>query len=1096
MERKPWSHAYILTTKRASKQYYYCFSTMSPPLPDLDSPISIPEILQHHLENNPSFTVYVYPEPGTGDLTEISMLEFVRAVYRAGNAVCGDSKPGDVVAIIANLDSIVYMALITGLMNIGLVPFPISPRNSSPAIVDLLRKSSARRLLTTHATLGDLLDGIRSEMQPDGLNPEEAPSLQEIFPYLAKETSEYPFSPPVRSFIPEDSHDAIYLHSSGSTGFPKPVRLSYLNFKNYLSVLCMDDMRRLGFKRYGAAGLPPFHVMAVFNQLFVGLYGQITICVFPPVVTKPEALPVMMSAEVILENARLTQASALLTIPTFLTIWSHSEEAVRQLAEYILVFYGGGPLPPKTGDYLVSRGVKVVTAYGGTEMGLVVKGTIDPENWSYAEFSDKCTIRWAPQGDGTFEAQFLTTDLHHPAVENIPDVKGYTTSDIFVPHPTNPNKWKIVGRVDDVIIHSSGEKTVPAPMESIITATPLIQGAVMFGRERDQTGLLVEPSPNHKVDVEDHAQISAFRNSIWNLVEDANRIAPAFSKIFKEMILITSPDKPLPRVGKGTVARKAALALYEPEINELYAVVESNSGGDSIDPPESWTATDVQSWLVAHITDILSSNISVNPTLDLFEQGFDSLVSTILRLHIVSALRKSDNSALAREVSQAVVYTHPTVERLTRYILNLVNNNIDADAASAKTRPQLIEDMIEKYSLGLDGPPPTTNIPLNTARHCVLLTGSTGNLGAELLAALLSKDAVHRVYAFNRPSLQTPILDRHRARFEDKGLDPSLLASTKLVFLEGESGNENLGLGEDMFDELRQNLTLVIHNAWRLDFNLSLSSFESHIKGARSLIDLARSSCHSSDIRFLFTSSIASTQSWDAEKGPYPEEVVLDSSYAVGGGYGESKYVTERILARSGLKVTSFRIGQICGGEPNGAWATSDWLPILIKSGLTLNKLPDAYGVVSWIPMDAVTSVIMDTAFLEDRAPFAVNVVHPRPTSWSVVMQNIRHALIREKALSSGDLPLIPFRAWIIELEKHINSFSDDLPALKLLNFFKLQASADDRIEEDTYAGESLGLTPLEMENAVRISHRIRNLETLGVSVAEKWVDYWIHFGF
>ncbi|KAJ3917166.1 hypothetical protein F5877DRAFT_91368 [Lentinula edodes] len=1046
---------------------------MSPSLPDLDSPVSISEILQYYLDNNPSFAAYVYPEHGTGDLAEISMFEFIRAVYRAGNAVCRDSKPGEVVAIIANLDNLVYMALIAGLMNVGLVPFPISPRNSPLGIVDLLRKSSAHRLLATHATLSGLIDDIKSEIQSGGpyvLNIEETPNLQEVFPYLAKETLEHPFDPPVRTFTPKDNDTALYLHSSGSTGFPKPVRLSHLNFKNYISVLCMDEMRSLGFKRYGAAGLPPFHVMAVFNQLFVALYAQITVCLLPPVVTKPDALPVMMSADNILENARLTQASAILTIPTFLTIWSHSEEAVQQLTQYTLVFYGGGPLPPSTGDYLVSRGVKVVTAYGGTEMGLLVKATIDPENWSYAEFSDKCKIRWIPQGDGTFEAQFLTTDIHHPAVENIPDVKGYATSDLFVPHPTNPNKWKIVGRVDDVIIHSSGEKTVPGPMESIITATPLIQGAVMFGRERDQTGLLVEP----------------------NLVQDANRIAPAFSRIFKELILVASPDKPLPRVGKGTVARKAALALYEPEINELYAIVESNSGGDSVDPPNSWTAVDVESWLVAQITDILSSGINVNPKLDLFEQGFDSLVSTVLRLHIVSALRKT-NAAFAREVPQGVVYSHPTVERLARYIISLVNN-LDADASPAKTRPQLIEEMIEKYSQGLDAPFPPPEIPINTEKHNVLLTGSTGNLGAELLAGLLSNESVHRVYALNRLSSKTSMLDRHSARFEDKGLDTSLLLSPKLVFLEGESSSDNLGLPENMLDELRKNLTLVIHNAWRLDFNLSLSSFESHIKGARSLINLARSSQHSSDIRILFTSSIASTQSWDVGKGLYPEEVVMDSSYAVGGGYGESKYVTERILVQSGLQVTSFRIGQICGGEPNGAWAMTDWLPILIKSGLTLNKLPDAHGVVSWVPMDAVTSTVLDTAFLKDRAPIAVNVVHPRPISWSVVMQNIRHALVREKSLSPEDLTLIPFQQWVLELEKHVDSSSDDLPALKLLNFFQLQASADDRIKE-TQAGESLGLTPLNIENAERISQTMKNLEALEASIAEKWVKYWVRSG-
>ncbi|KAJ3821631.1 putative aminoadipate reductase [Lentinula raphanica] len=1067
------------------------------PLPDLDAPISIPDILQHHLKNNPTFPIYVYPDHATGELKEITMLEFVRAAYRAGAAVRGDSKPGDVVAIIANLDSIVYMALITGLMNVGLVPFPISPRNSSPAIAELLRKSSARRLLTTHVTLPDVINGIRSEMRTDGLRLEEAPSLKDIFPYLARETAGHPFSCAVEPFIPEDTDAAIYLHSSGSTGFPKAVRLSYLNFKDYISVLCIDDMRSLGFSPYGAAGLPPFHVMAVFNQLCVGLYGQITVCMFPPVVTKPEALPVMLSPENVLENARLTQSSAMLTVPTFLTLWSHSEEAIHQLAKCVLVFYGGGPLPPTTGDYLVSRGVKVVTAYGGTEMGLLIKAAIDPENWSYAEFSDKCEIRWVPQGDGTFEAQFLTTKLHHPAVENIPDVKGYATSDLFIPHPINPKKWKIVGRVDDVIIHSSGEKTVPTPMESIIAATSLIQGVVMFGRERDQTGILVEPSPAHKVDVKDPAQISAFRNSIWhvislNLVEDANRIAPAFSKIFKEMILIASPDKPLPRVGKGTVARKAALALYESEINEIYAIVESNSGGDSVDPPKSWTAVDVQSWLVAHITDITSNHISVDPTHDLFEQGFDSLVSTILRLHIVGALRKFEDPALAREVPQSVVYSHPTVESLTRYILNLVNNR-NGDETSAQTRSQIIEEMIEKYSQGLEDPPPSPQIPYLNQTHHVLLTGSTGNLGAELLAGLLSNDSVHRVYALNRTSFKSSILDRHRSRFENKGLDASLLASPKLVFLEGEVSSDNLGLEDSMFNELRRNLTMVIHNAWRLDFNLSLPSFESHIKGARSLIDLARLSHRSSNIKFLFTSSIASTQSWDAGKGPYPEEVVMDSSYAVGGGYGESKYVTERILARSGLQATSFRIGQICGGEPHGAWATSDWLPILVKSGLTLNKLPDAHGVVSWIPMDAVTSAILDTAFLEGSAPFAVNVIHPRPTTWSTVMKNIRQALIRKKTLSSDALSLIPFKEWLIELEQNVNNTSDDLPALKLLEFFKLQGSADDCTSPE---GESLGLTPLKIENVERISQRIRSLGGLEASTIEKWVDYWIFSGF
>ena len=165
---------------------------------------------------------------------------------------------------------------------------------------------------------------------------------------------------------------------------------------------------------------------------------------------------------------------------------------------------------------------------------------------------------------------------------------------------------------------------------------------------------------------------------------------------------------------------------------------------------------------------------------------------------------------------------------------------------------------------------------------------------------------------------------------------------------------------------MRDSITVIIHASWRLDFNLSLQSFESSIRGTRNLIDLCHATGRAS-VKFIFTSSIASALSWDQSRGPYPEEVVLDAKYAVGNGYGESKYVAERvslpqcsrlalkfslelvsqILNASGLNFASLRIGQITGGHPNGAWATTDWFPIMIKSGLELGALPSAQGVSS-----------------------------------------------------------------------------------------------------------------------------------------------------
>jgi hypothetical protein len=45
----------------------------------------------------------------------------------------------------------------------------------------------------------------------------------------------------------------------------------------------------------------------------------------------------------------------------------------------------------------------------------------------------------------------------------------------------------------------------------------------------------------------------------------------------------------------------------------------------------------------------------------------------------------------------------------------------------------------------------------------------------------------------------------------------------------------------------------------------------------------------------MFTSSISSAANWHRAKGPFPEEVQYDAEVAVGLGYGESKYISERV---------------------------------------------------------------------------------------------------------------------------------------------------------------------------------------------------------
>ena len=139
-----------------------------------------------------------------------------------------------------------------------------------------------------------------------------------------------------------------------------------------------------------------------------------------------------------------------------------------------------------------------------------------------------------------------------------------------------------------------------------------------------------------------------------------------------------------------------------------------------------------------------------------------------------------------------------------------------------------------------------------------------------------------------------------------------------------------------------QSVSVIIHVAWRLNFNLGVNAFESSIRSTRALVDFACQTQHRGTLRFLFTSSIASAASWDAANHrPVPEELIDDPSVCVqGGGYGQGKYVAERVLAASGLEFSSVRVGQVCGGKPRGAWATTDWFPILVKTSIALGALP------------------------------------------------------------------------------------------------------------------------------------------------------------
>ena len=96
-----------------------------------------------------------------------------------------------------------------------------------------------------------------------------------------------------------------------------------------------------------------------------------------------------------------------------------------------------------------------------------------------------------PVGADLYECVYLAG---HPALtaSNSDEPPGsYHSRDVFTPHPTIPDRWKYITRLDDRLTLVNGEKVLPLPIEGSIKQSPLVQEAVVIGVGKSAPGLLI-----------------------------------------------------------------------------------------------------------------------------------------------------------------------------------------------------------------------------------------------------------------------------------------------------------------------------------------------------------------------------------------------------------------------------------------------------------------------------------------------------------------------------------------------------------------------------------------------------------------------------
>ncbi|KAF8511947.1 L-aminoadipate-semialdehyde dehydrogenase [Hysterangium stoloniferum] len=1002
---------------------------------------------------------------------------YVDAGLLPGRAV-GDSTSQLTVGLLAQ-SGFDYIVNELALARLGYCILLISPNNSPPAVLHLLMKTQAEAVIASDTFIHIVDSALKlSDGQSDVVRPRliSQPS-SDIYNAEARKCHQdiawkYPLE-----FAEESELPYVIIHSSGSTGYPKPISISQRSGINNYS-------QHAGHRAFTT--LPLYHNHGHSN-FYRAMHAGKPIFLFPT-----GLIPLTKDAIVSLLNSPDCNAEAFHAVPYILNILAESEEGINILRRMKAVMSAGSALPDAIGDRLVDVGVNLVVQMGTTEVGQIGTSARDFEvdkDWDYVRIPEhfRKYFRFDDQGDGTYELVVL--DGYHTkachtlllVMSNQPD-GSYRTRDLYVFHSSIGFAVKFCGRLDDTLVMINGEKTNPVPIElGLKGECPYISDVIIFGAGRAQIGALMLPSELGK----DKAP-EELLELIAPALAIANGDAPSHSQLSPEAIIFLTYGTAIPRADKGSPIRARTYMAFEMTIDDLYRRLEGLMGDES-QRRNIETVNEAEDAVLENIKETIGEDNMKDLTskTDLFLFGLDSLQATRIR----NAIQRTINIG-THQLSSNFVFDHPSVEEMARELHGLASGDISQPSSSKQIETAL--KMVEEHRGVFSAIPRSyTSSIFDEKTQCILLTGATGSLGAYLLAQFLSDETVSSVYCLARASSHEMARARVLQSMKDRGL-VAMLHESKLTCYAADFGKDNLGLSEQEYGGLQEHVTCILHCAWPVNFNLGISSFTPHIQGAVNLMKLAISTMHSHPAQFYFCSSVSAIMAW-LGPGPAPEEITDTPLYAQDMGYAQSKasqirglWVVEKLCQIASettqLKARVLRIGQLVGDSETGMWNESEAISLIIKGAQTLGVMPILDESIAWLPVNTAALIIHQLLSIPEEKhtlkPLLWHVVQPTQVPWSSILDYLTACGLNFKR--------IPREDWLTTLWAS-NPDPIQNPTIKLLSFYERKYA------EGNYAGKAQVMCTEKVE---KWSSALRDAPYPDEGMVKKWVESWRRTGF
>ncbi|KAF6788140.1 gluconate kinase [Colletotrichum sojae] len=1036
---------------------------------------SLPELIDFNAVHNPSHTFCVQAKP-TGSFDTISHAEFKVAVSRCAawlrqnlptRKTSGGFPLTETAPVALFMESDVGLVIYEfALISIGVPPLVMSAR-LPPAAVNALIEATSTGFIIVSRRFSEPAKPLLAALASKGISTHVGCGYESFYEPRADASS----VPDFEKHVNPDS-TILLLHSSGTTGLPKPIPLTHRQL--LFAVNCHKFDTEEQAQGLNLSTLPLFHGFGLVAPGLSLSAGK------PTLYHASDGIP---NAASIVELIRKTNARSMMTVPFLLDAICAlpNDEGIKALAHMDFVGTGGAALGAGVGDRLAAGGVKLLNFYGTTETGplsltFAPTGSYD---WKYFRLRTDMNFRVTELEPVDGERRFRLTVFPFGGTE------GFEIADQLVRNERYPETdFAAVGRDDDVIVLATGEKANPLILETMLSEAPMIRFAIAFGENQFNLGVIVEPAEPVAPEDED-----GFRERIWPIIVAAGRKMDASSRIpSTDAITFVPSGKVVPRTDKGSIARKETYALFEREIKAVYDKL-TRAAADAAGPMDLDNLED-------HLKDLIHEHVKLQIPLSswgvddsIFDLGVDSLQALQLRRVLIAAAAKTEalkDVEVVKIISPQFFYLHPSL----REMATAISQRSSAGANSVQDAAREVNELVDLYS-PVESTMQQLKQPSSSENAFVLLTGSSGSLGSHCLADLARRRDVSRIVCLVRsakganapPHPSGGVFDRKV--LEARGLRLTEEEWSKIATLEVDPTAERLGLAPMVFAAIQERVTHVIHAAWPMNYLMRLRSFQYQFKFLRNLIGLAAGGPGTRRRRLVFISSIAAVARVGLHNpgSAIPEAPVSPEDAACGIGYADGKLVCEKILERAAqiyagqLEVTSIRCGQIAGARSTGVWNVNEQIPMLLKSAQNIGFLPQLSGELSWVPVDDSASVISEITFASGEPHLIQHLENPRRQPWSGLIDAFSHHL----RLSE---PTVPFEDWLAQVAS--NDRDDDLyPVKKLHTFFK-----------HSFREVACGAVVLDTYVAKNQSIALRNMGTISDADIEKYVKYWVDVGY